>query len=209
LTAGDAVRQDFVLPGALPPPARAEVRLDLSGYGSGQQDVVVTLNGVEAARFTGGPTRDNAVAPEQFYQQIFAGQGRGPRPWHGWYAVPVAPALLAGTQQLRVEARVEGGPHRTSGVLVFGDYDLGGGVVYDGPSPISPGSFADTSVYKYLGDGDFRMRRQYPFSGTSSSSYFDGRQWNAADLSPSPGRQVGRYRIVLRLVYPSGQALIF
>jgi hypothetical protein len=205
LTAGDAVRQDFVLPAWLPPPARAEVRLDLARYSAGQQDLVVMVDGVEAARFTGGPTLDNAVAPADFYRQIFAGQGRPPRSWHGWYAVPVDPALLANTQQLRTEARVEG----AGTVVVFGDYPLDNAAIYDGPSPISPGSIADTSVYKYLGDGDLRMRRRYQFGGKSWSSYFDGQQWTGVDLSPSPGWQYGRYRIVLRLVYPNGQVLIF
>jgi hypothetical protein len=148
-------------------------------------------------------------APEESYRQIFAGQGRRPWPWHGWYAVPVDPALLAGARQLRVEARVEGDAQRTGGVLVFGDYALDGGATYDGPSPVSPGSLGYTSVYKYLGDGDLRLRRRYLFSGRSWSSYFDGRQWSGADLSPLPGWQYGRYRIVLRLLYPDGQGFIF
>ena len=205
LTAGDAVRQDFALPTALPPPARAEVRLDLAGYSAGQPDFVVMVDGVEAARFTGGPTLDNAIAPERFYAEILAGQGRQPRPWHGWYAVALAPDLLAGAQRLRVEARVEG----AGSVMVFGDYPLDNAAIYDGPSPVSPESNVDTSVYKYLGDSDWRMRRRYPLSGKSWSSYFDGHQWSGVDLSPSPGRQYGRYRILLKLVYPGGQGLLF
>ncbi|MFI5394447.1 MAG: glycosyltransferase family 39 protein [Candidatus Binatia bacterium] len=206
LTAGDAVREDLAFPTALPLPARAEVRLDLAGYSAGQQDFVVMIDGVEAARFTGGPTLDNAVASEETaYAEIFAGQGRQPRPWHGWYAVALAPQLLAGAQRLRVEARVEGG----GSVVVFGDYPLDSAAIYDGPSPVSPELNVDTSVYKYLADGDFRLRRRYPLSGKSWSSYFDGHQWRTDDLSPLPGRQYGRYRIMLRLVYPNGQVLIF
>jgi hypothetical protein len=206
LAAGRSVRQDFALPASLPPPARAQVRLDVAGGAAGRQDFVVSLNGVEAARFAGGPTLDNAVVPtERTYAGVFAGQGRQPRPWHGWYAVAVPPQLLARTQRLWVEARVEG----TDTVAIFGDYPLDSAAVYDGPSPLSPESNGDTSVYKYLADGDFRMRRQYPFSGTSSSSYFDGQQWSTDDLSPLPGRQYGRYRIMLRLVYLNGHVLIF
>jgi hypothetical protein len=206
LEAGRSVRQDFALPASLPPPARAEVRLDVAAGAAGRQDFVVSLNGVEAARFAGGPTLDNAVVPtERTYAGVFAGQGRQPRPWHGWYAVALPPQLLDRTQRLRVEARVEG----AGTVAIFGDYPFGSAAVYDGPSPISPEWNADTSVYKYLAGGDFRMRRQYPVNGTSSSSYFDGQRWNTDDLSPLPGRQYGRYRIMLRLVYRNGRVLIF
>jgi 4-amino-4-deoxy-L-arabinose transferase-like glycosyltransferase len=211
LTAGHGVvRQEFQLPMNLPPPARAEVRLDLVTADVGGSDLVVTVNGNEARRFVGGPKRDDAVPTESFYNEIFAGQGRGQRPWHSWYAVPIAPARIAASGTVQVDAKVEG--KRDGGdevVTVFGDYPGDGAPTYEGPSVLSPGYLADTSVYKYVGDGDFRMRRRVPMNPASRSSFFDGQGWSTTDLSFAPGRQFGRYRIFLVLTYPNGIVYVF
>ncbi len=203
LTSGHGVvRQDFQLPAGLTPPARAELRLDLIAAGAGVDDLVVTVDGHEAHRFVGGPQRKDAVPTEAFYNQIFDGQGRPQRCWHAWYAVPVDAHALAASRSLHVEARVEGQGTGGDVVTVFGDYPLDAESAYDGPSVFSPGYFADTSVYKYLGDGDFRMRRRVPLIASSRSSFLDGQAWSTTDLSAAAGRQYGRYRIFLLLAYP-------
>ncbi len=210
LTSGHGVvRQDFQLPAGQTPPSRAELRLDLIAAGKGVDDLVVTVDGHEARRFVGGPQRKDAAPTEEFYNQIFDGQGRSQRLWHAWYAVPVDARALAASGSLHVEARVEGQGTGGDAVTVFGDYPPDAGSAYDGPSVFSPGYFADTSVYKYLGDGDFRMRRRFPLSASARSSFFDGQAWTAADLSLAAGRQYGRYRIFLLLAYPDRRVYVF
>ncbi len=214
LTAGHGtVRQDFVLP-PLAPPRRAELRLDLSATG-GPADLVVLVNGQEVRRFAGGPRRADAVPTESYYGQVFAGQGRGQQPWHGWYSVPVPLSALTSRRPLAVELRVEATPgssrpeSRGDVVSVFGDYIESGERIYDGPSLLAPGKLADTSLYKYLGDGDCRMRRLLPLSPGSHSSYAAGGPLSARDLSPSAGIQTGRYRIFLLVFYDNGRGLVF
>jgi hypothetical protein len=213
LRAGDcAVQEHFMFPEGLPRPVYAELRLDLAADGPGRNDLVVSINGQESKRFVGGPARANAVPAEvsgDAYQKVFAGQARAARPWHAWYAVAIDPSLIGSGQHLQVEARVAGDPGQRDVVRVFGDYPSDSGTVYDGPSPLAPDTDADMSIYKYLGDGDFRLRRQYPLNGESRSSYFDGLKWTDADLSPLPGRQYGRYRILLLLTFVNGQTLLF
>ncbi len=205
---GGVVQQELALPDDLPAPQRAELRLDLQGEGPPDADLVLRINGAEARRFSGGPSRDTAVQPEPFYKEIFAGQGAPARPWHAWYSLPLnASALQPGTR-ITVELQLEG-PSGARGITrVFGDYPDGAAGIFDGPSPFSPGFDGDTSVYKYLGDGDSRMRRQTALRGTASSRFFDGHSWSEEDLSPLPGRQYGRYRIFLLLLYPGGRAAV-
>ena len=202
------VRQEFVLPADLPPPQKAELRLDLIGARTPSNDLVVTVNGVEARRFVGGPSRDDAVLPPPFYMDVFNSQGRQPRPWGGWYAVPLAlESLVRAT--LEVEVRVIGNHARHAVVRLLGDYPSDGELTYDGPSPFAPQLIQDTSIYRYVDTGDWRMRRRVPLHGASRSRFFDGRHWSSTDLSPAPGRQFGRYRILLLLRYPDGQTVAF
>lgn len=200
LLAGVAVRQDVTLPSDVQPPLRAELRIDLLGS-SGDNDVVVSVNGEEMRRFAGGPSRDNAVLPPDYYFPIFDAQGLGRKPWRAWYAVPIPVERIVPSATLRVEARVDGSQKRGSPVMIFGDYAAPDETVYDGPSPFAPQLYGDTSIEKFLVDGDFRMRRRVTLRGSSHSSFSDGRDWSDADLSLERGRQYGRYRIVLLLTY--------
>ena len=83
---------------------------------------------------------------------------------------------------------------------MFGDYSPAGS--YPVPSLFSPRRNADTSVYKYLADEDFRLRRTIEVSGAARSRFRDGDHWSEQDLGVDGGRQLGRYRIFLLLEYP-------
>jgi hypothetical protein len=198
-----------VLPPGLPPPLRAELKLDIDAYGPPDADLIVTVNGTEARRFIGGPARHNAVALPAYYEKIFAGQGRQQRPWRGWYTVPVALEQISGAETLDVAVALEGEKESRSIAGLFGDYPIDGSPGYDGPSLFSPGVFADTSIYRFLGVGDARMRRRLIVSGGARSSFYDGHNWSMIDLSSAPGRQYGRYRIFLWLIYANGRLAVF
>jgi len=89
------LRQEFFVPADWPPPGQAQLRFDAAALDASGRDLVVTVNGTEARRFVGGLKRADAVPTESYYDDIFAGQGRAQRPWHAWYAVPVALASVA------------------------------------------------------------------------------------------------------------------
>jgi 4-amino-4-deoxy-L-arabinose transferase-like glycosyltransferase len=202
-------RQEFILPADLLPPPRAELRLDLMGARAVGDDLIVTVNGVEARRFVGGPSRDDAVLPPIFYMDAFNAQSLQPRPWRGWYAVPVPLQSLVPASRLDVEVRLDGHQPTRGTVSVVGDYPSDGELTYDGPSPFAPQLIQDTSLYRYVNAGDWRMRRRVPLHGVSRSRFFNGRGWSSTDLSPAPGRQFGRYRVLLLLRYPDGQTVVF
>lgn len=202
-------RQEFVLPADLPPPQKAELRLDLMGPATATNDLIVSVNGVEARRFVGGPGRDDAVLPPPFYMEVFNAQGLAARPWRGWYAVPLPVESIVAASKLEVEVHIAGNGSQRGAVGLVGDYPSDNEHAYDGPSPFAPQSIQDTSIYRYLNAGDWRMRRRIELQGASRSGFFDGQNWSAADLSPAPGCQLGRYRILLLLHAADGRTLAF
>ena len=193
--------QDFVLPAGIKPPLSTRLKLDLLPEGAGAFDVVVHVNGEEIKRYAGGPTRRDADLPTQdYYQQIFAAQRRELEPDKAWYTIALPPELISPGGRIAVEVQLEGEQGPGGSVAIFGDYPPGGST-YVGPSLISPAANVDTSLYQYLAEGDFRMRRRIPLSGASHSRFHDGSAWSDTDLGFDPGRQQGRYRIFLVLAY--------
>jgi 4-amino-4-deoxy-L-arabinose transferase-like glycosyltransferase len=197
----DVARQQFTLAAGSAVPVSGELRLDLSPQGRGDYDLVIRANGAEIRRYRHGLSRDDAVPLKSWHRQVLAGQGRPPWPWHSWYVVPVSVVDLGRTGRLDVEVTMENQRDGQPGVSLYGDYLLDDASVYDGPSPFSPEQGGDDSVEKYLGDGDFRLRRRVVLQGSTISSRWDGQRWSTTDLSAAPGRQYGRYRILLLLAY--------
>ena len=209
LSANHAVAsQEFILPAALERPSSAELRLDLLPEQSGQSDLVVRVNGEEIKRYRGGPTRGDADLPvKDYYQQTFVAQRRQSEAQKAWYTIAIAPEQVAPGARIAVEVALEGAGDRGDSVAIFGDYPPDAST-YIGPSLVSPLVAADTSIFKFVADGDFRMRRSVPLSGSSRSRFYDGSTWSDQDLASDPGRQRGRYRIFLVLVYERGIAIL-
>jgi hypothetical protein len=203
-----AAAQEFILPSGVGEPRSAELKLDLLPQpADGELDVVVRINGEEIRRFRGGVARRDAELPTAaYYQQIFAAQRVATEPAQAWYTIPLAADRVAPRARLAVEVSVEGTANASGGVALFGDYTADPST-YSGPSLLSPLMNADTSLFKYLADGDFRMRRTITLSGTSRSRFDDGNGWSERDLALDPGRQSGRYRIFLVLRYDRGIAI--
>ena len=76
--------------------------------------------------------------------------------------------------------------------VIFGD-DLEDSHFFFGP--LFQRSYLETSVFKFVHEGDFRIEGKTPLRGESRSSFFDGKEWKGVDLSPSAGIQRGQYRI--------------
>jgi hypothetical protein len=196
--------QEFLLPAAVEPPWSAQLKLDLLPERAGDYDVVVRVNGAEIRRYRGGLTRGDAdLPPHDYYRDVFVAQRREREPDKAWYGIAIPPEWIAPGGRLAVEVALEGEGEPRGSVAIFGDYPPNQST-YAGPSLVSPRANADTSLFKYLADGDFRLRRRVPLAGSSRSRFYDGRTWSDADLGFDPGRQQGRYRIFLVLAYERG-----
>ncbi|MGH7789282.1 MAG: ArnT family glycosyltransferase [Candidatus Binatia bacterium] len=194
--------QEFVLPTALEPPLSAELKLDLLPDPAGGADVVVRVNGQEVKRYRGGVARGDGDLPTlaYWYESIASAQGRALKPERAWYRIPIAKELISPGNRLAVEIALEGDRATGGGLEIFGDYPPDA-ATYAGPSLFAPQVEADTSIYRYLAEQDFRLPRSIHLVGSSRSRFHDGRVWSDQDLGTEPGRQSGRYRIFLMLDY--------
>lgn len=194
-------RQEFELPSQLGTPRSAQIKIDMLPEPHGGE-VVVRLNGREIKRFAGGGRPDGGDWPkENYYQNVRAGQLQSHEPDPAWYTIPVPVDGLSGAAQ--VDVVVEGG----GSLRLVGDYGADPWS-YAGPSLFSPAARVDTSLFKYLADHDFRLRRRIELTAPSRSRWHDGDAWTEGDLAADAGRQQGRYRIFLLLTYDNGTAVL-
>jgi 4-amino-4-deoxy-L-arabinose transferase-like glycosyltransferase len=207
---GAVARQEFVLPAATERPRSALLKLDLLPGGTSGYDVVVRVNGVEARRYRTGLTRADAELPRQdYYEELLAARGRNGEAHRGWYPIDISPDLVSAGSRITVEVSLEGGGPGDR-VALLGDYSPDS-TTYVGPSLFSPAMNGDTSIYKFLAGGDFRMRRSIRLAAApagSGSAFYDGARWSERDLARDAGRQIGRYRIFLLLDYDRGVAVL-
>ena len=205
---GGSVSQEFVVPAGIEPPQSAELDFDLLPAATSGSDVVVRINGEEIKRYRGGLTRaDGDLSQDFYYQWIVTARGRTLTPDRAWYRIPIPAGVLTPGSRLTVELAVEGEPQASGSLEIFGDYVPESGP-YPIPSLFSPQRDADTSVYKYTADGDFRLRRPIELADAGGSRFHDGQAWSERDLGIDPGRQFGRYRIFLVLDSPRGVTIL-
>ena len=198
------VGQEFPMPNGLRPPVGAALCIDmLPQFPRGTSDVVVVrVNGNEIRRYPGGPTRADANVPGDDYERLYEVRQPDGEASNAWYVIPISPELTVPGASVAVEVAVEG-PDGDGALVVSGDYPPDA-TTYVGPSILSPRNDEDTSVTKYLADGDYRLRRRTQLSGAAHSQFYDGVAWTDRDLAFDSGRQEGRYRIFLVLAYDRG-----
>jgi hypothetical protein len=189
-------RQQFELPAQLGTPRRAHIKIDMLPDPDGGE-VVVRFNGQELKRFAGGVSPDD----ENQYPEVHAGQVKPHEPDPAWYTIPVPIEGL--TDAALVDVAVEG----SGSLRLAGDYGADPSS-YAGPSLFSPAARVDTSLFKYLADHDFRLRRRIALAAPSRSRWHDGDAWSEGDLAADAGRQQGRYRIFLLLTYDHGTVVL-
>jgi hypothetical protein len=202
------VSQEFIVPATIERPQSAELNLDLRPGPRGNYDVVVRINGEEVRRYRGGVARGDAeLSKYGLYESIVAARGRTLAPDRAWYRTRLSPKLITPGSRLTVELALEGDRNASGSLEVLGDY-VPAATPYAVPSLFSPQLDADTSVYKYRAEEDFRLRRPLRLSGGSRSRFHDGHAWSEQDLGSDPGRQSGRYRIFLVLHHPHGDTVL-
>jgi hypothetical protein len=202
------VSQEFVLPDGIERPQSAQLNLDLLPGPAGNSDVVVRVNGKEIRRYRGGVARaDGDLSEDVLYQSIVVARGRTLTPDRAWYRIPISPELITPGNRLTVELALEGDRDASGSLEIFGDYSPDP-PTYAVPSLFAPQRNADSSAYKYIAEGDFRMRRTIQLAGSSRSRFHDGNTWSEQDLGPDPGRQSGRFRIFLVLDHARGVTIL-
>ena len=204
---GAKVAQQFALPAGLPPPLGAALAIDmLPEPAQGDYDVVVQVNGAELKRYRGAPIAADANLPHGSHDLLYQVRQPSGEANKAWYVIPVPAELIAAGAPVAVEVALEGAATGGS-LVVFGDHSSDP-ATYVGPSLFSPRNDADTSIFKYLADGDSRLRRRMPLAGTAHARFHDGSGWSDRDLALDAGRQQGRYRIFLVLSYPRGVVVL-
>lgn len=205
--AGGVAGQEFVLPSGIQPPLAVALTIDmLPEPPQGSYDVVVRVNGDEITRYRGAPTRTDANLPGDGYELLYQVRQPAGEANKAWYVIPIPAALIGPDARVAVEVALEG-PETSGSLVIFGDAPPDA-ATYIGPSLLSPRNNADTSISKYLVDGDSRLRRRMPLSGSAHSRFHDGAGWTEGDLAVDAGRQQGRYRIFLVLTYERGVVIM-
>jgi len=208
---GEKIVQSIALPLGWTPPAggRAEVRLYAQGSSNHAYVPVLRAGDRVIARL--GPAFTEG-GPLRFEETIMVAASRQGKPRAGvpqWYGVPLDFDLLRG-DSLRLELTPEPLPSQdasASWIRVWGDYTPAPGRrLYEGPSVYSRITGADDSFQKFVATGHPRLWRRLPLASlaTTAARVTVGREI-PTDLSDSPGRQTGEYRLRVLVFGPSGE----
>jgi hypothetical protein len=208
----------------LPAGGRAEVRLYLAGTRNPDYEPVVRVNGQEVAHL--GPAMSEA-GPLRFWEKIMVAarnQGKTRAEVPQWIAVPVD-LIAFNRTEIEVELAVAPVADRPSdgSVWIWGDYQPRPGLrLYEGPPAFSRIQGQDEAFLKYIATGEYGIWRwqmlqspavqaaRYSSSRLGNTTPAVDDAWRADDLSASPGRQTGEYRIRLLVYAPNGDlAAIF
>lgn len=210
LKPGDKIIQSIALPPSwMPPPGgRAEVRLYAQGSHDHAYAPVLRAGDRVIARL--GPAFTEG-GPLRFEETIMVAASRQGKPRAGvpqWYGVPLDFDLLRG-DTLRLELTPEPLPGQdasASWIRVWGDYTPAPGRrLYEGPSVHSRITGTDDSFQKFVATGHPRLWRRLSLASpaTTAARATAGRELSN-DLSASPGRQTGEYRLRVLIFGPSG-----
>jgi hypothetical protein len=192
LAPGAAAHVRLAIPADLPRPRAAELRIDLLAGRRAGCVVAVRVGGRPVAGAVDAPT-------ESYFTDLRTAQRRDGAPLPAWYRVTLAADAIVPGAPLDVVVTVEGDARGGACATLFGDYGVARTDAYDGPSPVSPELLRDSSLHKYLVDGEYRMRRTWSVRPVGTPSWEAAGIESSDDLSPLPGRQSGRYRIFLLL----------
>ena len=231
------LQQSIVLPENLPDVTAAELKIDMQSGPGHNYDLEVRVNGQVVHRFQHALQSDAAFRQytvSSYPRLLFFMQAQQKRleDLRQWYTIPLEAALFQPGRpklldiRLRVTNPAGGLPHY---VDIYGDYQD----AFEPPAPLPAMGFGTTGTtpFKYMIDGDYRLRVTAEIAGTgphwasresqgdyrtftrSSSAALIGRRLEGAqgstrDLSERPGIQSGVYRIRLLLKDKNGEYLV-
>jgi len=208
LRPGDAAVQRISLPPGwtLPPGARAEVRLYATGAREQTYVPIVWANGREVARLGPAFTEGGPLRFEERIMVTASQQGKVRAEVPQWYGIPLdAAALAGGSVELRLS--LEGAPD--AWLRLWGDYPPEPGQrVLEAPSIYSRIQGQDDSFHKFVATGHPRLWRRFPLASPESHARLEAAGGAVSDdLSTSPGRQSGEFRLRVLLLGAAGDLL--
>lgn len=200
---GELIRQEIFLPGgSLKNSIRENLRMDLELPGA-DSDGWIQINGRPVAPLEKLKAERPKFAFES-YLVFLKDERKNVSDMRQWFTLPLPKGTLREEGMNTIEIHSKGGK-------VYGDYPVSspssGRIVY---GPLFQRSFLETSIFKYIYDGDFRLKGTVSVhSKEVRSAFYDGSRWHTEDLSRSAGIQTGQYRIRIEVEGPEGKFWVY
>jgi hypothetical protein len=126
-----------------------------------------------------------------------------------WFSIPVSLSALKNDNPVDIELIYEDPGSGKGWVKLYGDYVVRGNehLFY---GPLFAKDAFQTSIHKYIKDGDYRIKGSVLLHNLGSeSSYYNQGKWSSLDLSKRLGIQNGQFRIRLELIDAQGNSEFF
>lgn len=198
-TTDQIIRQVIEIPADIEKYRKAEIKIDMQGGGGDGFNLFITVDGEVVRHFQRGLTMDweHYIRTRKAFSVYLKHHRRKLEDLKQWFTVLLPVEKLLGKKQITVDMSLSfasGGGGDC--VEVFGDC-IGEEKPRQFEGPSWSRKKTRLSAYKYAVEDDWRIWERCEIPSPVTSSFYDGREWNNADLSPSPGKQDGRYRIFL------------
>jgi len=177
------------------------IRVDLLGKKGGKNKFLISVNGVRSAFMVGQKPvsyRFYGKATYTIYQRMLGIEREEIRHWSYLALAPeVFNAMIARDGYIDIGISPADSGATGSDVTLFGNYSL------TAPDSTRIPDLARSSAERLIDKGDPRVWINYPLSSDSAISYYitdmKSNQVSREDLSPSFGKQTGRYRIYIEI----------
>lgn len=206
-----AIRQEIFLPrGSLEGATAQNLRLDIA-LAKGEAGWFIKVNGEIIGDVQG--LREAAPSfPFEGYRVSLQLERKMPFEMRQWYSLPLHSGILKEGDFNQIEMGPFSASSSLSGesgrLLIYGDYPSVPPLTYEGP--LFQRSPAETSIFKYQFDGDFRLNGRTPLESREvKSDFYDGQRWRSDDLSPERGIQRGQYRIRIEIEKPDKKFFLY
>lgn len=196
---GQIVRQVIDLPSDIDRYRRAELKIDMLSGGGDGYDLDISIDGTIVRRYRRGLTMDwdHYIRTRKAFSTYLKYHRRKLGDLKQWFTVLIPKELLDGKERITVDITLSatGGGERDY-VDIFGDYmPVDNPLWFEGPS--LERNQTTLSPYKYAVEDEWRIWERSEISSPATGAFYDGIRWHYDDLSTSPGRQEGRYRLFL------------
>jgi len=203
---GQRIRQEITIPKDLAVHAQeALLKIDMSQSQETFGVLTILINGRVIKVYDGKLRVEDKPFPDYFEYQY---QVKDPARMRRWFSVSVPVDILQKSNVLNIELLYSDNLSKKGYIDVFGDYLLeNNGNWFEGP--LFARNLFETSIQKYLQEGDYRLRGSLRLRSLSTiSSFYSQDKWDSQDLSNNPGVQKGQYRIRIEIIDKQGESFI-
>lgn len=196
---GRKVRQVIELPPDIDRYRRVELKIDMLSGGGNGYDLDISVDGTPIRRYQRGLTMDwdHYIRTRRGFPIYLKYHRRKLGDLKQWFTVLIPKELLKGKERIAVDitlSAISGG--EGDYVDIYGDYlPADNPLWYEGPA--LDRNRTTLSAYKYAVEDEWRIWEKTEIPTPAECLFYNGSRWQKDDLSSSPGRQDGRYRIFL------------